>query len=235
MTLSNRELTETLMNHNESPPVQIKAGRDGFSLVPDPAVPFRSIMAYVEQRLTDSQDFFRHSEMILDLRACPLGSDEIVELHALLVDRAGVKLVQIKLSDDLSFSLEHRSSGRAASPAHNAVQADPRTAAPSIIRSTCRSGARVLSPSDCVVLGDINPGAEVIAMGDIIVFGNLRGLAHAGAGGERSARIWALSIEPNHLRIADLAAAVPPRGNKPAPKRYEIAEVREDLIEVITI
>ncbi|MEN6484711.1 MAG: septum site-determining protein MinC [Syntrophobacteraceae bacterium] len=223
------------MNHNDSPPVQIKAGRDGFSLLPDPAVPFSSIMAYVEQRLTESQDFFRHSEMVLDLRACPLGSDEIVALHTLLVERAGVKLTQIRLSEELSFSLEHRSPDRSASLPRNASRAERQPAAPVIVRSTCRSGARVLSPSDCVVLGDVNPGAEVIAIGDIVIFGNLRGLAHAGAAGDRSAKIWALSIEPNQLRIADLAATVPPRGNKPAPKRFEIAEVKQDLIEVITI
>ena len=72
---------------------------------------------------------------------------------------------------------------------------------------------RIVSPSDCVVLGDVNPGAEIIAEGDVVVFGALRGLAHAGAGGERTARIWALSIEPNQIRIADLVA-VPPRGVK---------------------
>ena len=75
---------------------------------------------------------------------------------------------------------------------------------------------RIVSPSDCVVLGDVNPGAEIIAEGDVVVFGALRGLAHAGAGGERTARIWALSIEPNQIRIADLVA-VPPQGAKPAP------------------
>jgi len=84
------------------------------------------------------------------------------------------------------------------------------------------------------VLGDVNPGAEVIAVGNVIVFGNLRGVAHAGAGGDRSARIWALSIEPSQLRIADLVA-VPPRGGKPAAKRYEIAEIQDNLIEVITL
>lgn len=223
------------MNHNDSPPVQIKAGRDGFSLLPDPAVPFSSIMAYLEQRLTESQDFFRHSEMVLDLRACPLGSDEIVVLHNLLVERAGVKLTQIKLSEELSFALEHRSPDRSASLSRNAAREERPPAAPVIVRSTCRSGARVLSPSDCVVLGDVNPGAEVIAIGDIVIFGNLRGLAHAGAAGDRSAKIWALSIEPNQLRIADLAATVAPRGGKSAPKRFEIAEVKQDLIEVITI
>ncbi len=105
--------------------------------------------------------------------------------------------------------------------------------APVIVRNTCRSGVRIVSPSDCVVLGDVNPGAEIIAEGDVVVFGALRGLAHAGAGGERTARIWALSIEPNQIRIADLVA-VPPRGAKPAPNRFEVAEIQNDVIQVIS-
>ena len=91
-----------------------------------------------------------------------------------------------------------------------------------------------VSEADCVILGDVNPGAEVIAVGDIIIFGNLRGVAHAGAAGDRSARIWALSIEPNQIRIADIVA-VPPRGNKPTPRRFEIAEIQDNRIEVITL
>lgn len=109
-----------------------------------------------------------------------------------------------------------------------------RDVTPMIVRSTCRSGTRIESSADCVVLGDVNPGAEVIAVGDIIVFGSLRGVAHAGATGNYSARIWALSIEPNQLRIADLVA-LPPRGNKPTPKRFEIAEIQNNMIQVITL
>jgi len=103
-----------------------------------------------------------------------------------------------------------------------------------IVRGTCRSGTLVESQSDCIVLGDVNPGAEVIAVGDIIVFGRLRGVAHAGATGNRSACIWAISIEPSQLRIADLVA-LPPRGDKPVPKRFEMAEIQDNMIQVITL
>ena len=80
----------------------------------------------------------------------------------------------------------------------------------------------------------MNPGAEIIAEGDVVVFGALRGLAHAGAAGERTARIWALSIQPNQIRIADLVA-VPPRGVKPSPNRFEVAEIQNEVIQVITL
>lgn len=220
------------MSLTESPPVQVKADRNGFILVPDPAASFDSIVAYMEQRLEQSHDFFHKTDMVLDLRTHPLRTDEISILYDRLFQKSKVMLIEVRLSDDLSFTVEgetrrHRLATRGNSAAE---QKD----SPVIVRNTCRSGVRIVSPSDCVVLGDINPGAEIVAGGDVVVFGTLRGFAHAGASGERTARIWALSIEPNQLRIADLVA-VPPKGGKPTPKRYEIAEIQDNTIQVITI
>ncbi len=219
-------------NPGDAPPLQIKANRQGFTLVPAPAAPFEALVEYLEKRFSESRDFFRRAEMTLDLRERPLRTDEIALLHRLLVERGQVRLVEVKLGEDLALVMDRPSERQPFVPR---VSPPPRPDhAALIIHNTCRSGMRVVSDTDCVVLGDVNPGAEVIAVGNVIVFGNLRGVAHAGAGGDRSARIWALSIEPSQLRIADLVA-VPPRGGKPAAKRYEIAEIQDNLIEVITL
>lgn len=220
------------MNSDTPLPIQIKATRDGYTLVPDSRPSFEEIINYMEKRLEESHDFFYDSEMSLDLRARPLQTDQILELRKLLADKARVKLVEVKLQDDLVLSLDPtRDRTRTAAPAATPRRQD---VSPKIVRTTCRSGTRIESSADCVILGDVNPGAEVIAVGDIIVFGSLRGVAHAGATGDYSARIWALSIEPNQLRIADLVA-LPPRGNKPMPKRFEVAEIQNNMIQVITL
>ncbi len=220
------------MSLTESPPVQVKADRNGFTLVPDPAATFDAIVAYMRQRLEHSHDFFHKTDMVLDLRTKPFRSDEITALYEILFDKAQVKLIEVRLSDDLSFMVEGEMQRRRmrASGTEKPKEND----SPLIVRNTCRSGVRIVSPSDCVVLGDVNPGAEIVASGDIIVFGSLRGIAHAGAAGELSARIWALSIEPSQIRIADLVA-VPPKGGKPVPKRFEVAEVQSGAIQVITV
>lgn len=75
-----------------------------------------------------------------------------------------------------------------------------------VIHRTVRAGIKVVSPYSLVILGDVNPGAEVISKGDIYVWGRLRGKAHAGAMGDRKARIIALRIETTHLAIADCRA-----------------------------
>ena len=67
-----------------------------------------------------------------------------------------------------------------------------------------RSGQRVEFVGSVVILGDVNNGAEVIAGENIIVLGNLRGLAHAGALGNKEAIISAGSIETSQIRISNI-------------------------------
>ncbi len=220
------------MSLSEAPPVQVKADRNGFTLVPEPAASFEAIVAFMNERLEQSQDFFHETDMVLDLRSRPMGTDEILALYEKLFEKSKIKVVEVRLSDNLSFSLE--GDVRKSRPACQPADRERENRAAVIVRNTCRSGVRIVSPSDCVILGDVNPGAEIIAEGDVVVFGALRGLAHAGAAGERNARIWALSIQPNQIRIADLVA-VPPGGAKPAPGRFEVAEIQNDVIQVITL
>ncbi len=71
-------------------------------------------------------------------------------------------------------------------------------------RGAVRSGQKVEYEGSLAILGDVNDGAEVIAGENIIVLGILRGLAHAGAKGNKEAIIAASSIEAPQLRIANI-------------------------------
>ena len=77
------------------------------------------------------------------------------------------------------------------------------------LETTIRSGGEIRHPGTVVILGDINPGGTVIAEGDIMVWGRLRGVAHAGAKGNRESLIMALQMEPTQIRIADALARSP--------------------------
>lgn len=78
-----------------------------------------------------------------------------------------------------------------------------------LVRRTLRSGQSLRYAGHVVVMGDVNPGAEVVAGGDVIVWGRLRGIVHAGAGGDDEARVWALALTPTQLRINRLIARAP--------------------------
>ena len=71
-------------------------------------------------------------------------------------------------------------------------------------RGSVRSGQKVEFEGSLVILGDVNDGAEVMAVDNIVVLGNLRGLAHAGAKGNKEAIIAASSIEEPQLSISNI-------------------------------
>ena len=57
------------------------------------------------------------------------------------------------------------------------------------VQNSMRSGQKEEYAGSIVICGDVNAGAEIIAGGNIIVLGTLRGLAHAGAKGNKKAII----------------------------------------------
>jgi septum site-determining protein MinC len=72
---------------------------------------------------------------------------------------------------------------------------------------TVRGGQSLHHVGNLIVVGDVNPGSELVASGDILVFGSLRGVAHAGAQGDASSRVYALELAATQLRIATFIAA----------------------------
>ena len=77
-------------------------------------------------------------------------------------------------------------------------------------KGSIRSGQKMEFEGSLVILGDVNAGAEVLAEDNvvIVVLGTLRGLAHAGAKGNKEAIIAAASIESAQIRIADIVKEI---------------------------
>lgn len=75
-------------------------------------------------------------------------------------------------------------------------------------KGSLRSGQRIEFEGSLVIIGDVNAGAEVIAGENIVVLGVLRGLAHAGAKGNKDAIIEAVDIEAVQIRIADIVKEI---------------------------
>lgn len=73
-----------------------------------------------------------------------------------------------------------------------------------IHRGSLRSGQRLEFEGTLIILGDVNDGAEAIAGENVIVVGTLRGLAHAGAKGNKQAIIAANKIESPQIRISNI-------------------------------
>lgn len=71
-------------------------------------------------------------------------------------------------------------------------------------KGSLRSGQKIEYEGSLVILGDVNAGAEVLAGENVVVLGILRGMAHAGAKGNKEAIISAVSIEATQIRIANI-------------------------------
>ena len=101
-------------------------------------------------------------------------------------------------------------------------------------RGSVRSGKRIEYEGSIVILGDVNDGAEIIAGDNVIVVGVLRGLAHAGAKGNKKAIIAAASIECKQIRIANVIKEMEEEkdeeGNIIVQTRKTYASVEEDKI-----
>ncbi len=95
---------------------------------------------------------------------------------------------------------------------------------------TLRSGQKLCSDGHIIVQGDVNPGAELKAAGNVVVLGTLKGIVHAGAGGNRSASVSALSLCPTQIRIADVITRSPDQTED--PQIPETAYIMEDRIYV---
>jgi len=102
------------------------------------------------------------------------------------------------------------------------------------LRQTLRSGQTISHKGHLIIIGDVNPGAEVMAEGDITIWGSLRGIAHAGIGGNTDAEIRALNLQPIQIRIAHAIARAPdkPRWKYKASHGPETARLVADKIRV---
>ncbi|MFZ6774913.1 septum site-determining protein MinC [Undibacterium sp. SXout7W] len=74
-----------------------------------------------------------------------------------------------------------------------------------VIDTPVRAGQRIYARgADLIITAAVNNGAEVIADGSIHIYAPLRGRALAGATGNTSARIFALTMEPELVSIAGI-------------------------------
>ena len=98
-------------------------------------------------------------------------------------------------------------------------------------RGSLRSGQKMETEGSLVIIGDVNSGAEVMASDNIVVLGALRGLAHAGAKGNKQAIIAAGILDTVQIRIANIVKEID-RDEEPLHKQaYVFVEGENILIE----
>ncbi len=191
-------------------------GRSGGVLVEIGKGHWADLVVVLQDRLARAGNFFRNGSVALDLGARTLHEQDLRALYRLLAQHE-LKLGLIRTASSETFQLA-LSLGLAA----HLEQAESKlltVAQPTLSNLTeehhfvysghLRAGQVLQRREHILVIGDVNPGGTVISDGDVLVWGHLRGVAHAGASGDRRAVIVALDLSPVQLRIQELLAIAP--------------------------
>ena len=195
--------------------VSIRGRMDGLAIEVGNG-PWPDVVAALSARLSQSASFFREAKVALNLGQRALTEAELDTVTALLrqygmalalVRTGAERTFQSALALGLTVTLEAADGAAMAEAA--AATSNAGASGYFVYRGYLRSGNRLRRKEHVLVIGDVNPGAEVISDGDVLVWGRLRGIVHAGAGGNVRAIVAALDMEPTQLRIADVVTTSP--------------------------
>jgi septum site-determining protein MinC len=209
--------------------IAIKGTQDGL-LVSIPEGEWSEARPALLQLIDEQTDFFRGARLVLQIEQRVLRAAELGSLRDALAERE-VNLWAVLSSSDVTKAAaadlglvqqpaKPSSSGDEDTPFETTLYGDEAV----LVEKTLRSGNSIRHPGHVIILGDINPGAEIIAGGNVMVWGRLRGMVHAGAAGDESAKVYALDLSPTQLRIAGQIAVSPTRRGRSKP---EVAQIKE--------
>lgn len=158
---------------------------------------FSDLKQALEEKLEANRDFFGGSQVLFKGEGLAgLTQEELITLQKLCLD----------------YGLTLNNYAPIPSPADKPSSKDV------IVYRNVRSGQKIRSEGSVVVWGDVHESAEIIAGQDVVVLGKLEGIVHAGAYGDRNSVVFALSLAPGQIRIADQLSRIPSdyvRKNKP--------------------
>ena len=177
-----------------------------------------AIKTALEIKIKQAPDFFNQSAIIIDLQTLTkenidIDPKELVTLiRALNFQPIGLRggnesqNDQARLLNLAILTTPHQTPAVTTNPA---TLTTPETHAPDstaseIITTQVRSGQRIYSKSDLIILSSVSAGAEIISEGNIHVYGPLKGRALAGVLGDKESRIFCLNLEAELISIAGI-------------------------------
>jgi len=156
-------------------------------------------MPYIDWRaLVDLLKRYRLNAVAV--RGAPAAMMDEIRAQGLALDdgSSGVRALDAATPAPLAAPVPMPAPAPVAAPVAAAVPAGTM-----IVDTPVRAGQRIYARGcDLIVTAAVNNGAEVIADGSIHIYAALHGRALAGASGDPSARIFALSMAPELVSIA---------------------------------
>lgn len=150
------------------------------------------IMSSLKRKLPDLKKLYKDEKTPIKVIGKVLKNKEIDEIRELIKNNIDVD-IEFDMPKSLGLSSITRTFNQEVAISETKFH-----------RGSLRSGQRLETEGSVVILGDVNSGAEVVASDNIVVLGNLRGLAHAGAKGNKNAIVAAGNLDTVQIRIANV-------------------------------
>ena len=155
--------------------VIIKGKNDRLVIALNPDIDFLDLCDILKTKILEAKDFIGNSRMAIEFSGRTLTNEEENTLIGIITEEENIDL------DHLNPLIEEGKTH--------------------FYRGTLRSGSKIESDGNVVVLGDVNPSSIIKARGNVIVLGHLNGTVYAGLGGDDRAFIGAVHFNPIQITI----------------------------------
>ena len=177
----------------------------------------REIVENLRRKLPELKKLYKDEKTPITVTGKVLKNREIDEIQALIKDK-----IDVEIDFDMPKSL-------GLSSIKKTFEKEIAISETKFHRGSLRSGQKLESDGSLVILGDVNSGAEVMASDNIVVLGALRGLAHAGAKGNKQAIISAGLLDTVQIRIANIVKEID-RDEEPLHKQAYVSIIDDNII-----
>ena len=177
----------------------------------------KEIVESLRKKLPELKKFYKEEKNPIKVTGKILKNKEIDEIQ---------NLIKEKIDVEIDFDMPK---GLGLSSIKKAYEKEIATSETKFQRGSLRSGQRIEVEGSIIVLGDVNSGAEVIASDNIVVLGALRGLAHAGAKGNKQAIVAAGVFDAVQIRIANIVKEII-HDEEPMHKQAYISIINDRIV-----
>jgi septum site-determining protein MinC len=175
------------------------------------------------EKIAQAPDFFKNSPLIIDLNLAVtqyLGIDPLVQILRQLrffpigvqggtskqhesAANIGLPVLSVRLLNNLKIAPKpNEITNKDNNLETNTFPTPLPIIETRLITHPVRSGQRVYSKGDLIILAQVSAGAEVLAIGNIHIYASLRGRALAGVEGNTQSRIFCTNLQAELISIA---------------------------------
>ena len=207
--------------------VIIKGKNDRLVIALNSDIDFLDICDILKTKILEAKNFIGNSRMAIEFSGRALTNEEENKLIGIITENSNIVISYIfskRTDSEEEMDLENI----------NPLIEEGKT---HFFRGTLRSGSKIESDGNVVVLGDVNPSSIIKARGNVIVLGHLNGTVYAGLGGDDRAFIGAIYFNPIQLTIGmktitDIQDEILDSSRVNKKSRFKVARIRNQEIVV---